>query len=116
MEAAPATTFTFRARGVFDDSPGAFGWSDPVLPTPDFTAPAYPAAWIRIRRVGTSLLGYRSPDGMNWTLLATNNPSAPFVDPVYVGVTTTAANNNPGAQNIGSAAFGFIGPTPAPRP
>jgi hypothetical protein len=112
----PGANFYEPGQRPYDDSPGLFGWTDPVVPAPDFTSPAYPDAWIRLQRIGSSLLGYRSTDGINWTLLATNNPPSPFTDPVYVGVTASAANNNPGAQNIASVVFGFIGLTPPPPP
>jgi len=31
------------------------------------TQPAYPNAWLRLQRTGTSLNGFRSTDGVNWT-------------------------------------------------
>ena len=98
---------------VFQDGLTTFGWTDPALPAPSFSAPAYPSAWIRIVRRGSSLIGYRSSDGLNWTVLTTNNPAAPFTDPVYVGITVTANNNSPGLQNITTGVFGYAGPTPS---
>lgn len=63
-------------------------------------APAYPNAWVRLTRVGSILSAYYSTDGISWTLQATNNPALvgdatalPAV--VYVGLCTTAHNNDP---------------------
>ena len=62
--------------------------------------PAYPNAWVRLTRTGSLLSAYYSADGTSWTLQATNDPALvgdmialPAV--VYVGICTTAHNNDP---------------------
>jgi len=61
--------------------------------------PAYPNAWVRLKRVGGLLSAYYSTNGTSWTLQATNTPAAvgdmtalPAI--VYVGICTTAHNND----------------------
>ena len=62
--------------------------------------PAYPNAWVRLKRVGDLLSAYSSTNGTSWTLLATNTPSqvgdlTPLPSTVYIGICTTAHNNDP---------------------
>ncbi len=61
--------------------------------------PAYPNAWVRLKRVGDLLSAYTSTNGVDWTLHATNSPSlvgdlTPLPSVVYVGICTTAHNND----------------------
>ena len=63
-------------------------------------APAYPNAWVRLTRVGGLLSAYWSTNGVTWTLAATNTPAlvgdlTPLPSQVYVGICTTAHNNDP---------------------
>ena len=63
-------------------------------------APTYPNAWVRLTRKGELLSAYRSQDGITWTLAATNNPTlvgdmTALPSVVYVGLCTTAHNNDP---------------------
>jgi hypothetical protein len=62
--------------------------------------PAYPNAWVRLKRTGNLLSAFYSTNGTSWTLQATNDPTLigsltalPAV--VYVGICTTAHNNDP---------------------
>ncbi len=62
--------------------------------------PAYPNAWVRLTRKGSLLSAYWSQDGVNWTLGGTNNPAlvgdmTALPAAVYVGICTTAHNNDP---------------------
>ena len=62
--------------------------------------PAFPNAWVRLKRTGDNLSAYYSTSGLTWTLLATNNPTlvgdlTPLPATVYVGICTTAHNNDP---------------------
>ena len=62
-------------------------------------SPAYPNAWVRLKRVGDVLSAYYSTNGTSWTLQATNTPSlvgdmTPLPSTVYVGICTTAHNND----------------------
>ena len=70
------------------------GWDFNARPVPQ-----YPNAWVRLTRVGGLLSAYVSTDGMNWTLQATNTPAlvgglTPLPATVYVGICTTAHNND----------------------
>lgn len=63
--------------------------------------PAYPNAWVRLKRTGDGLTAYSSTNGVNWVLRATNNPTVvgdltPLPATVYVGICATAHNNDPG--------------------
>ncbi len=62
-------------------------------------APAYPNAWVRLKRAGQVFTAYSSTNGADWTLMATQNPQTvgdsnalPAV--VYVGICVTAHNND----------------------
>jgi len=56
---------------------------------------AYPNAWVRLQRAGQTLSAYHSVDGRNWTLMATNTPTVALPASLYVGMATTAHNNDP---------------------
>ena len=67
-------------------------------------APAYPNAWVRLKRTGQLLSAFSSTNGVTWTLLATNTPAlvgdlTPLPAAVYVGICTTAHGNNTGFLN-----------------
>jgi hypothetical protein len=65
-------------------------------------APAYPNAWVRLKRVGQTLTAYSSSNGVQWAQQAytdwsTNAPPMPSV--VYVGICASAhLNDNPAAD------------------
>jgi RHS repeat-associated protein len=66
----------------------------------DGTLPPYPDAWLRLRRSGNALTGLSSADGLQWNLVATDNPTRvgdqmPLPDSVYIGVCQSAHNNDP---------------------
>jgi autotransporter-associated beta strand protein len=54
--------------------------------------PAYPNAWVRLRRVGDTFFAYSSSDGVNWVQYATTTTVYPAT--VLVGIATTSHNNN----------------------
>lgn len=65
--------------------------------------PAYPNAWMRIKRVGNEFSMYRSDDGIGWTLLGTTVFPAvnsvgqsvpPFPQAVFVGPAFGSENGN----------------------
>jgi hypothetical protein len=61
--------------------------------------PAYPNAWVRVKRVGTVLSAYSSTNGYTWLLEAqqdpgTNGQATPLTNVVYVGICTTAHDND----------------------
>jgi hypothetical protein len=73
---------------------GSGGWNFQSSPVP-----AYPNAWVRLKRTGNLLSAFYSTNGTSWTLQATNDPTVvgsqtalPAV--VYVGLCTTAHNND----------------------
>jgi hypothetical protein len=70
------------------------GWAFNANPVP-----AYPNAWVRLTRTGSLLSAYYSADGTSWTLQATNDPAlvgdmTALPAAVYVGICTTAHNND----------------------
>lgn len=81
--------YDFVMRTVTDGA--SAGW---LLPSADATNPAYPNAWIRLRRQGDVFQGYRSSDGVNWTLIGESTQALPPT--LYVGMATTSRNNNAG--------------------
>jgi hypothetical protein len=63
------------------------GWGSPGTP------PTYPNAWLRLKRTGTDLHGFRSTDGINWidqgqTTLTDQQPD------MYVGVSLGVETGN----------------------
>ena len=62
------------------------------------TVPTYPNAWLRFKRTGNVLTAYSSSNGIDWVALGaydtTTNASGPLPAAVYVGVCTTAHNND----------------------
>jgi hypothetical protein len=74
---------------------GSGGWNFQSSPVP-----AYPNAWVRLKRTGNLLSAYYSTNGTSWTLQATNDPTfvgslTALSNVVYVGICTTAHNNDP---------------------
>jgi len=71
-----------------------------TAPWDNITRPAvaYPNAWVRLKRTGAVLQAFYSTNGVNWiqtafTDTSTNAFEGPLVNPVYVGLCTTARNN-----------------------
>jgi hypothetical protein len=63
--------------------------------------PAYPNAWLRLKRTGSVLTSFLSTDGVSWkqagtydTSLANTNSQGPLTNVVHVGICTTAHNND----------------------
>jgi len=86
-------------------------------------APAYPNAWVRLKRVGTVLYGFASKDGVTWTQQGSQDPSTvgdkvALPDKVYVGICCTAHNNDtPGTtppRYVYTADMDSYGAPPAP--
>jgi len=48
----------------------------------------YPNAWLRLKRQGNTFTVYRGTDGVNWELLAEDNPSVSYSSMTYVGLST----------------------------
>jgi fibronectin type 3 domain-containing protein/regulation of enolase protein 1 (concanavalin A-like superfamily) len=70
---------------------------------------SYPNTWLRLKRVGDTFSGYRSTDGVNWTLVGSRTVDLP--DTVYFGMAVTSHNV---AQTV-TAQFRDLGDvTPAP--
>ena len=69
------------------------GWA-----TGSATVPAYPNAWVRLKRVGQVLTAYWSTNETTWTQQAatdwSTNAAGPMPAAVYVGICCTAHNNN----------------------
>ena len=71
------------------------GWDASPRPKP-----TYPNSWVRLKRAGSILSAFVSTNGTSWTQVGTNNPTlvgdlTPLPSVVYVGLATTAHNNDP---------------------
>jgi len=59
--------------------------------------PSYPNAWLRLQRTNSVLHGFYSTNGVNWVLATAydtaTNP-VPLTNVVYVGISTSAHNND----------------------
>ena len=70
------------------------GWGTGSSPVP-----AYPNAWLRLKRTGGLLSGFYSTDGMHWVQMASyntaTNANGALSSIAYVGLCTTAHNNDP---------------------
>ena len=62
------------------------------------TVPAYPNAWVRLKRTGQMLAGYWSSNGVDWVQEGltdwSTNAAGPMPATVYVGICCTAHNND----------------------
>jgi len=71
------------------------------------SVPAYPNAWVRLKRTGNALDAYLGVNGLAWTHVASyntaTNVNGALSNVVYVGLCTTAHNNDPA-----------VGPPPPP--
>jgi Concanavalin A-like lectin/glucanases superfamily len=71
------------------------GW-DHLIPRTN--APAYPNAWVRLKRTGNVLDAFYSTNGVTWLHAASydtsTNAAGPLTNVVYVGICTTAHNND----------------------
>jgi hypothetical protein len=88
---AGANTVECNARPTAAANSG--GWA-----TGPATVPAYPNAWVRLKRVGQLLHAYWSSNGVDWVQEAltdwSTNATGPMPATVYVGICCTAHNNN----------------------
>jgi hypothetical protein len=76
-------------RDTTDGGPGGWGSLAPV--------PAIPNAWIRLTRQGQLFQAWYGTDGVNWTNMGQiTYTGAPYPDPVFVGMCTSAADNSSG--------------------
>jgi len=81
-----STTFSdkgyrFTWRQVANDLTQA-GGSGPV---------SFPNGWVRLQRVGDKISGYRSTDGVNWTLVQSATITG-LAQTVFVGLAATSHN------------------------
>ena len=69
---------------------------DQLLPRTNVVT--YPNAWVRLKRVGNMLSGYVSSNGFDWKQVAaydtSTNAEGALLSTVYVGLCTTAHNND----------------------
>jgi hypothetical protein len=93
--------------------PGGIGSADEptvslIIDETQNAPPAYPNAWLRLKRQGQTFSFFRSTDGLSWVLLTTftfptqdanGNPAQPFPNTVYVGINYTPENGNIGFQS-----------------
>jgi hypothetical protein len=61
--------------------------------------PAYPNAWVRLKRTGNTLAAFRGTNGVNWVQMGWADPTlvgdaTPLPATVYVGLCTSAHNND----------------------
>jgi hypothetical protein len=61
-------------------------------------------SWVRLQRAGTIFYTYSSDDGLNWVQLhqfdSAANPDGPFANPIYLGIATSAWNNQKTATTV----------------
>lgn len=71
------------------------GWDTLV---PRTNAPAYPNAWVRLKRTGNVLTAFLSTNGTSWLQLAyqdtSTNVNGALTNVAFVGICTTAHNND----------------------
>src|SRR5205823_5511429 len=53
-------------------------------------AALFPNAWLRVRRIGNTILRYSSTNGVNWTFDAQTSPYPPLPNTAYVGIAVCA--------------------------
>ena len=98
-------TFTFQWRDTDGATCGSMNYAAGVPPFN--TPPAYPNAWVRLKRLGSALSGLISADGTNWTSF-TNRDTAAFggayPTTVLLGLAVTA-HDNAGANRMTLAEF-----------
>lgn len=92
-----ANTVECNARAATSAASGGWG-------TAPGTVPAYPNAWVRLKRTGQMLAGYWSSNGVDWVREAltdwSTNAQGPMPASVYVGICCTAHNNNSTAATV----------------
>ena len=71
---------------------------------------SYPNTWLRLKRVGEVFTGYRSADGLRWTLVGSRSLTLP--ETVYFGMAVTSHN----AQRTTVAQFRDLGDVPPEAP
>ncbi|HLH55923.1 MAG TPA: PA14 domain-containing protein [Verrucomicrobiae bacterium] len=75
------------------NSLASLGWA-----TGPGTVPAYPNAWVRLKRTGQMLQGFWSSNGVQWVQEGSTdwstNANGPMPANVYVGICGTAHDNN----------------------
>ncbi len=75
-----------------------------------FSPAAIPNAWLRLRRFDQTFSGYRSTDGVTWTLMSQTTQTYP--ETVLVGLAATAHNNGAAptlASFLSYGNFGYAG-------
>jgi hypothetical protein len=86
-----ANTVECNARIATSAASG--GWA-----TGPGTVPAYPNAWVRLKRTGQMLAAFWSSNSVNWVQEAltdwSTNAQGPMPASVFVGICCTAHNNN----------------------
>jgi len=77
----------------------SLGWA-----TGPGTIPAYPNAWVRLKRTGQVLQSFWSSNGVDWSreglVDVSTNANGPLPAAVYVGICCTAHNNNSTAATV----------------
>jgi regulation of enolase protein 1 (concanavalin A-like superfamily) len=75
-------------------------------------------AWVRLTRIGTTLEGYQSPDGVNWSSMG--RVTIPMGQTIYVGLavasTTESQRTVATFTDVTAAAAAASGPDPEPSP
>jgi regulation of enolase protein 1 (concanavalin A-like superfamily) len=76
---------------------------------------SYPNTWIRLTRLGSTIYGFTSSNGVDWSLYAQRDTAAnggAYPDTVYVGI--AVGSNNGGGGNTKAVLSGFGPVIPAP--
>ena len=95
------TSPTLGVNDIEANARAATGGATAGWETNGYTRPltTYPNVWLRLKRVGGIVSAYNSVNGGNWNLQAIQNPATngdltPLPSVVYVGLCTTAHNND----------------------
>ena len=89
ITASPSGGYRFKYRG-------ASGAATTQTQTPTSVSAAFPAAWVRIKRVGNLFTSYYSTNGTTWTKLGSVTMTAlSATSPIYVGM-AVASNSATG--------------------
>ncbi len=75
------------------------GWDNIARPNV-----AYPNSWVRLKRTGAVMNAFYSTNGVTWVQMASydtsTNAQGALVNPVYVGLCTTAHNNDAAGLDV----------------
>ncbi len=87
----------FAYRKGYDDGSGSNGGQHEE----GGGIPSYPNTWLRLTRVGNVFTGYNSADGVNWTMLASQDTAtwnSPLPSKLLLGLAVSRHGSAPGTE------------------